>query len=209
MLIPFNFLYLCLMKIYLNDRVIDFNGNETAGTGDKDLVVNFTDTPRVKEAWERFVRYDRFDRMVLPADATQPFFSLFTVINAAGGLVKNENEELLFIHRNGKWDLPKGKLDGDETPQLAAIREVKEETGLTAVELVKELTCTYHMYMAKEQWYLKRTWWFAMQATSDQPLTPQASEGIYLAKWTPLKGVHCILTHTYASLRELLVEELF
>jgi hypothetical protein len=42
------------------------------------------------------------------------FSSLFQIIEAAGGLVKNKNDEWLFIFRNGKWDLPKGKIEKGE-----------------------------------------------------------------------------------------------
>jgi len=40
-------------------------------------------------------------------------------IIAAGGLVTNENNELLMIFRRGKWDLPKGKADEGETVKHA------------------------------------------------------------------------------------------
>ena len=42
------------------------------------------------------------------------FFKKFTLILAAGGLVTNENNEILLIFRRGKWDLPKGKLEKGE-----------------------------------------------------------------------------------------------
>src|ERR1051326_1914183 len=57
----------------------------------------------------------------------------FSVIRAAGGLVKNDFNKVLMILRKGKWDLPKGKLDPGETLEHCAVREVKEETGLTTV----------------------------------------------------------------------------
>ena len=197
------------MKIFLNDRVILFGDHLNETITDHDLIAEFVSPEQLKEVWERFVRYDKFDRLLLPETAIGTFFTMFKEVNAAGGLVKNEKGEMLFIHRNGRWDMPKGKLDSAETPQLAAIREVKEETGLMEVELLDEICCTYHIYSAKEKWYLKRTWWYLMWADSGQPLTPQASEGIYLVKWTPPKAVHCILTHTYASIREMLLEILF
>ena len=43
------------------------------------------------------------------------FFKKFTLVQAAGGLVKNESDEILLIFRRGKWDLPKGKLDKGES----------------------------------------------------------------------------------------------
>ncbi|MDP3432455.1 MAG: NUDIX domain-containing protein, partial [Bacteroidota bacterium] len=54
----------------------------------------------------------------------------FVEIPAAGGLVKSSGQSLLFIKRLGVWDLPKGKIDMDETPEIAAIREVEEECGV-------------------------------------------------------------------------------
>ncbi|MBK8711560.1 MAG: NUDIX domain-containing protein [Niastella sp.] len=58
------------------------------------------------------------------------FSRQFTFIEAAGGLVQNEDKEILFIYRSGKWDLPKGKIEKKETPQIAATRKIQEETGL-------------------------------------------------------------------------------
>ncbi len=197
------------MKIYLNDRVIEFTNTVPDNISDRDIIVQYESPAQLKSEWDLFARYEKHHRMVLPEAAIDSFFGLFKLINAAGGLVKNEKDEMLFIHRNGKWDLPKGKLEAGETPQHAAIREVMEETGLVHVTLVRELSCTYHLYFEKEKWYLKRTWWFEMLSESSQPLVPQSAEGIYLAKWTPLKGVHCILTHTYESIREMLIGFLF
>ena len=55
--------------------------------------------------------------------------SFYTIIKAAGGVVE-KNDSILLIHRLGKWDLPKGKLEKNEKSKTAAIREVFEETGL-------------------------------------------------------------------------------
>ena len=66
----------------------------------------------------------------------QEFTSLFKVIEAAGGMVYNAENKILFIYRLGKWDLPKGKLEPNELLKAAAIREIEEETGLK--ELILE-----------------------------------------------------------------------
>lgn len=44
----------------------------------------------------------------------------------------NQHVYLLLHYISGHWDLPKGKLEAGETEQQAAIRELYEETGLTA-----------------------------------------------------------------------------
>ena len=153
--------------------------------------------------------------------AVKAFISLFKCIPAAGGLVKNEKGEFLFIHRLGFWDLPKGKIDKKDIPgteytihdlisaQTAAIREVKEETGLKKVVIRKVLPVTWHIYAVKDKTILKKTQWFEMEADSGQVLKPEAREGIFLAKWTSPEAIHCILSHTYASIRELLLEVMF
>ena len=111
------------------------------------------------------------------------FFKHFTIIKTAGGLVKNEQNEILFIFRRGKWDLPKGKNDDDEIPRDCAVREVKEETGLQKVKAGRKICTTYHTYTEFGKHILKETEWFEMKATSEQKLTPQHDEGIEKIVW--------------------------
>jgi len=111
------------------------------------------------------------------------FFKKFTIIQAAGGLVRNENDEILLIFRRGKWDLPKGKLDKGEDLAECAAREVQEETGLTDVSIEAPLTVTYHTYHEGTKFILKESHWYSMRAKGDQPLTPQTEEDIHAIKW--------------------------
>ncbi|MEI7980548.1 MAG: NUDIX domain-containing protein [Bacteroidota bacterium] len=256
-----------MMKIYLNDRSIYIAQQPPESVSPADLMVTFESPEQIKAVYDEFERYEKWRNLyiidpLLPErnrqSAPEAFSGFFKRVDAAGGIVKNEKGEYLFIHRLGFWDLPKGKIDvkdiqealahpdssqsepgfslpdiidqdnlqgfrdtatgqddlmpGSEYPasaRLAAIREVKEETGLKSVCITREILCTWHIYNRKEKHILKRTYWFAMEADSGQPLKPQASEGIFLAKWTPPKGIHCVLTHTYASIRELILEEVF
>lgn len=111
------------------------------------------------------------------------FKSHFRQIAAAGGLVFNPAQEILAIFRRGFWDLPKGKIDPGETPELAAVREVQEETGLQQVELGPHLIDTYHTYRLKSgKRVLKKTYWYRMQ-TTEQALVPQTEEDIEKAIW--------------------------
>jgi len=51
--------------------------------------------------------------------------------HSAGGLVVRGSQVLLISTRDGtRWQLPKGRLEGSETPAQAAAREVEEETGV-------------------------------------------------------------------------------
>ncbi|MCH8904912.1 MAG: NUDIX domain-containing protein [Bacteroidetes bacterium] len=128
------------------------------------------------------------------------FFSLFLYLEAAGGLVKNEKEELLAIKRLGKWDLPKGKIESGESPEQTAIREVKEETGVKQIEIIKPDESTYHCYKVEDQRILKKTFWFEMSGSSTEDLVPQAEENISEVKWCNGKDLGEIRENTYQSL---------
>ena len=70
------------------------------------------------------------------------FEGLYKIVQAAGGAVLNERNQILFIHRLGYWDLPKGKIESKETRREAARREVSEETGIKNIQLDKKLMVT-------------------------------------------------------------------
>ncbi len=74
------------------------------------------------------------------------FLKLLPKITAAGGKVINPKGEILFIFRNNKWDLPKGKAEVNEIIADTAIREVKEETGIAELTITKPLEITYHIF---------------------------------------------------------------
>ncbi|MBK8605777.1 MAG: NUDIX hydrolase [Chitinophagaceae bacterium] len=111
------------------------------------------------------------------------FYKKFTIIQAGGGLVLNEKNEILLIFRKGKWDLPKGKLDKGETISACAVREVEEETGLKNVTLIEPLIITYHTYHEGSKFILKESHWYTMKVSGNQTLTPQTEEDILEVKW--------------------------
>lgn len=131
------------------------------------------------------------------------FQELFCPIEAAGGLVR-KNDQYLFIFRNGKWDLPKGKIDPGETPETAAVREVEEECGIDSPDIVDNITETYHTYFLEGKWILKRTHWFLMEYSGDQALTPQLEEGITKADWLTREKWNQVMNNTYGSIQDVL-----
>lgn len=131
------------------------------------------------------------------------------VIEAAGGLVINEDQKFLFIKRNGKWDLPKGKLEPKETKRNAAVREVKEECGIQIKRLGKKLLKTYHVYEIKGKTVLKISHWYEMEAKGNQKLLPQAEEGITEVKWFSKRDFSIIRANTYANILDVISEENF
>lgn len=137
--------------------------------------------------------------------AWEAFNRLFQKIHAGGGLVTASTGEILLIHRNGYWDLPKGKAEKGEDWPTCALREVEEETGLTQLNLGKPLPSTYHLYITKkENHILKETHWFEMQVDGAPTATPQIEEGIDKAEWVMPGKIASLLPEAHASIALLL-----
>jgi mutator protein MutT len=144
-----------------------------------------------------------------PDVSWQVFLSYITLSEAAGGLVMNEKGEYLIILRHNKWDLPKGKLEYDETPEAAAVREVSEECGITPPQIIKPLEKTYHTYHEKGKRMLKKSNWYLMQSNNAGELKPQTEENIQQALWMSKEEIRKkVFANTYASIKELLEKSL-
>jgi 8-oxo-dGTP pyrophosphatase MutT (NUDIX family) len=138
------------------------------------------------------------------AELKKAFWKKFTIIQAAGGLVSNKNDEILMIFRRGKWDLPKGKLDKGETLEQCAVREVEEETGLRNIALQKALLTTYHTYHESGKFILKESHWYTMTISDKQPLVPQAEEDIAEARWVKKTQLPELMNNTFPSIKDVL-----
>ncbi|HMU47824.1 MAG TPA: NUDIX domain-containing protein [Chitinophagaceae bacterium] len=132
------------------------------------------------------------------------FFKKFTVIQAAGGLVQNEKQEILLIFRRGSWDLPKGKLDDGEKLEDCAVREVEEETGLRDIKLIAPLTITYHTYHEGARFILKESHWYNMTTKGNQVLVPQVIEQITEVKWVAKKDLEKYIGRSFPSVADVL-----
>lgn len=212
------------MKIYLDNRVIRLSKNKTFSSEENASAYEYSSPEELKQ------RFEEFEKSSYPCEITiwsdtqydqlkKDFFSLFTLVRAAGGLVRNEKSEYLVIFRNFRWDLPKGKLASkkpntinpvskiDSTSELpgdGALREVMEETGLSKIRIVSELPSTYHIYTQNNIRFLKKTFWFGMIASSDQLLTPETGEGISEVKWVTADELARIGEITYPSLKKVI-----
>ena len=128
------------------------------------------------------------------------------LIEAAGGIAKNEKGEYLFIYRNDKWDLPKGKIEKGEKIKDAAVREVEEECGVRIDELGKKICKTYHVYISRGEVVLKKTHWFKMRSNDQSKLKPQKEEGITDVRWFKKKKVSTIVENTFPSIMDVLLK---
>ena len=150
------------------------------GSSDIELTVKlFEDSPSIKSL---VIYSDNFEKL------KHSFVSQYKIIEAAGGIVFNPNNEVLLIHRYDRWDLPKGKIEKKEEPRDAAMREVCEETGINNPKINSFLTETYHTYWdpRKNRRVLKLSFWYLME-TKDTELQAQTEEDIELAVWLPLQ----------------------
>lgn len=127
-------------------------------------------------------------------------------IIAGGGLVLNEQGDLLMIFRRGKWDLPKGKLDEGETIEACAEREVSEETGVKNIVTGELIGLTFHAYFDEylREEVIKETHWFAMKATGVQELVPQTEEDITAIKWVNGQELSDCMKNSYPTIIEII-----
>ena len=134
----------------------------------------------------------------------ESFCANYVLIEAAGGLVYNDKNQLLMIFRDGKWDLPKGKLEIGEDIEQCAIREVEEECGVSGLIITQRLQKTYHTYEINGQKILKCTYWFEMQSSFKGNLIPQSEEGITAVVWVDKQAISEKLENSFGNIVELL-----
>lgn len=122
---------------------------------------------------------------------------------AGGGKVYNEEGEILFIYRNDKWDLPKGKAERNESIEETAIREVTEETGVNGLKITKPLDITYHIFKRNGRYKIKITYWFEMKTSFKGNLYAQEDEGITKVAWLNHDQANEALENSYANIKLL------
>lgn len=128
----------------------------------------------------------------------------FKVVRAAGGVVSNSRNELLMIRLRNRWDLPKGHIEPNEESRTAALREVEEETGISAEHLdEKPLITTWHAYNIYGPWELKSTDWWRMRTTTDHTPQPQHDEDITEVRWMVREARIEALNDTYETIKEV------
>ncbi len=125
-------------------------------------------------------------------------------IKAAGGLVLNNNNEVLLIKHYNVWDLPKGWIEKNEQEADCAYREVKEECGITKHKIIKKLTETFHIYKYNNQLNLKHTIWFLMSYNANETLIPQTEENIRDIVWATIPDLPKYYKNMYDSIVDIL-----
>lgn len=152
----------------------------------------------------RTFKGDVYIRSEDPLAALHSLFKSFKIVRAAGGVVEN-GDNLLWIFRLGRWDLPKGKVEEGEELEVAAQREVIEECGQLDLMSKGHVGTTYHCYEQDGEMILKPTEWYGFATNTNVELIPQTEEGITEVKWIARNEMREALESTYASIRDLLI----
>ena len=196
-----------MYKVFFKDRAI-FLGDKTESLNFHGMVYLWTEGDSLEAIVTDFDQDENKTALFFAAEDVEALFSefknQFKYIEAAGGLVFNQENEILAIHRLGRWDLPKGKVEKGETISEAAIREVEEECGISHLHLSEELESTYHTYWMKNTWVLKRSYWFKMHYSGNEKLVPQTEEDIEKVIWMPANQLNEFKSNTYASILEVI-----
>jgi ADP-ribose pyrophosphatase YjhB (NUDIX family) len=144
--------------------------------------------------------------LIVHPDIDEVFFrisKIFQWMQAAGGVVFNPENDLLLIYRYKKWDLPKGKMEENENAEETAVREVKEECGVSDIELIREIEKTYHAFKVGRKRILKETIWYEMICQDPQAIMPQIEESIEELKWMKKNEVIEAMQNTYPNVKAL------
>jgi 8-oxo-dGTP pyrophosphatase MutT (NUDIX family) len=193
-----------MYKIFVGNKPIVLTTALETETDFKNFMIDAVNINKVlaklKKDKYNSVRIVGVDKEVL----LKKFLALLPNVIAGGGKVYNPKNEILFIFRNGKWDLPKGKAEAKETINQTALREVEEETGITGLSITKPLEITYHIFKRNERHYIKVTYWFQMYSEYEGILVPQEKEGITKVKWIPETKLKKVLKNSYSNIKLLI-----
>ena len=200
-----------MYRIFINDRLLilmssksNFKHNEVSE------IVQYESRLSISSAINKLSNGICHDLIVKGDDVNimwQDFCSRYVVIEAAGGIVLSSDNKVLWIRRNGRWDLPKGKVEPGEKYEDTAVREVEEECGVYGIHRGSLLSLTYHTYLYKGEEVLKKSYWYAMSCRDNQELKPQLEEGITKVIWADQSMHFECMQDTYSSITELLKQE--
>lgn len=196
-------------SIYLADREIRFVKTNKESASAETIFVEKGQSWPFWNFFTAFLKEKPGKVMMLGAEDDKWLFryvaTFFEPVEVAGGLVLNDQKELLFIFRNDRWDLPKGHGDEGESMEQTAIREVMEETGVDGLTIKGQLPETYHVFeIRNDQYAIKKTWWFFMKTSSKNELVPQLKEKITRAEWIAMEKLPEVFENTYGSVKEVI-----
>lgn len=199
-----------IQKIYYNNKpLILTDDRECPRKYSEFVLLSGASAFHFKEAIRLLDRMDTKGVVILDEDKElleKELLWSFYPLHSGGGIVLNENGDVLMIFRRGKWDLPKGKLDEGEDIEQCSVREVQEETGLKTVRIKSKICNTLHIYPMNSKLILKYTAWYLMQGSSSEQLLPQKEENIEHVMWVKPSEIPALLTNSFETIGDVLTE---
>ena len=195
-----------MYKVFVNRLIINLTSDKESLNDSKTYLLS---SISIKEIIKKLKIHDEVflyypDKKKL----LKEFKEKLVTIKATGGIVTNKKNQILFIYRKGKWDLPKGKMEKNESKKESALREVIEETGVKKLKIINFFSTTFHLIKVKREYFLKETHWYTMKTKYDGKLKPQKSEGIISAKWKTFDEAQEIKKKTFRNIAIILTKYL-
>lgn len=111
------------------------------------------------------------------------------IIHVVGAIIHNDNGQILCALRSekmslpGYWEFPGGKVESNESPETALIREIKEELhcDIKVGQFIEDTTYTYDLFTVRLVTY------FA-EIINGTPIAYEHSE----LKWVPFKELYSL-----------------
>ena len=192
-----------MYKVFVNELPLILSNKLSETSNNKYFLLNeeaiqeAIDALKKKKLEEAYIYHPNHEEILTK------FTKKIPLVVAGGGVVTNKEGKVLFIYRNDKWDLPKGKLDKGETIEECALREVEEETGVKKLKIENFLKTTYHIFKRNGVYKLKEVHWYAMKTSYNGELKGQKSEGIEKVKWKGPKKIQKALLNSYMNIKIL------
>ena len=192
-----------MYKVFVNDKALFLTNEVQKETNFKIFLLESIDIKKLiiklfQNKIENAILYHPDEKLIM-----KTLKAKIPVVKAGGGLVYNEEGKVLFIYRNGKWDLPKGGTEKNETMEETAMREVEEETGVSGLSVVNKLQKTYHVFKRNGRYKLKQTYWYEMKSTFKGIPSGQEDEGIEKVEWVQPKDITKLLENSYENIKLL------
>ena len=197
-----------MYKVYFTNRSVEIVPAGSLAAYDDDRVYyKYQQGDDLSQLPFWFEKADDIEALVIEADYPGAAFEELTSSLkreiAAGGVIGNGKGQALLFWRRGAWDMPKGHQEPGETLEECALREVREETGLTHIVLGKPVCVTYHTYHRNGNFVLKESHWYRMTLTEPEKVKVQTEEDIERATWCGPCRLPRLLRHAYPSIRDV------
>ncbi|TDS51647.1 NUDIX hydrolase [Myroides indicus] len=195
-----------MYKVFVNDKPLFLTNKIQKETDFKLFLLDSVDIDKI------IIKYfqNKIDKAILyhpdEKEILKKIKEKIPVQKAGGGVVYNNEGKILFILRNGKWDLPKGGTEKNENMESTAMREVEEETGVNKLKINRKLPKTYHIFKRNGKYRLKITTWFEMSTNFEGELNGQVEEGIEQVVWMDKKQIKQAMENSYENIKLLIHE---